>query len=740
MTNLCFAALLAAQSTTITVDPAVRHQTMSGWEAVDFALNDSPQFPQFIGAVLDGVVELGLNRIRLEVKSGAESDRDYWTLYRTGQIDYATWRASRYATVNDDGDPNTINGSRFHFASLDWTVDHIVLPLKARLAARGEALAINLCYVAFTGQITTGQYHHGNPQEYAEFVLATNLHLRSKYGWVPDLWEVILEPDNVSQWSGGAVIGNAMTASAARLVANGITPRFVAPATTNMTNASTYFDAMAAVPGALQYHEEIAYHRYGGVSAAALQNIATRGVQHGKKTSMLEWWSGGNSYHTLHEDLKTGRNSAWQSGGLAGDGTGATDLIRVTGTPPSAVISDYAKFLRQYWKFVRAGAVRLGASTSNAAHDPLAFVNADGKHVVVIKAGSAGACSVHGLPAGTYGIKYTTSSQYDVNLADVTLAAGQAVAASIPASGVLTVYAKTASAPPGTIQFSAAAYSVAEGAGTATITATRAGGSSGQVSATYGTSNGTATAADYATASGTLIWADGDAAPKTFTVTILNDAVSEGNETVNLTLTGSALGTPSTAILTIQDDDAAPAPTGTLQFSASAYAAGESAGTATITVTRTGGSSGALSVTYGTSNGTATTADYTAASGTLTWAGGDASSKTFTVTILNDSASEGNETVHLTLTGSALGTPSTAILTIQDDDAAPPTLPPAGPSDSENGDAWINDRCAGASASGVGLPSLLALGLAVFLSLGNGSKRKRPPLPPRRKSGGWGTK
>jgi hypothetical protein len=643
---------------TITVDPGTAYQTISGWEAVDFALNDDARFPGFIDAVLDGVVEAGLNRVRLEIKSGAENTQDYWTLYQTGQIDYATWRANRYATVNDDSDPNTINWSGFHFASLDWNVDHIITPLRNKLAAQGVTLQVNLCYVAFTGQITTGQYHHSNAAEYAEFVLATNLHLRNKYGWVPDFWEVILEPDNVSQWNTGTVLGNAMVASANRLTANGITPRFVAPATTNMTNASTYFDAMLAVPGAIQDLEEIAYHRYAGVSQAALQNVAARAVQHGKNASMLEWWSGGNSHQTLHEDLKVGRNSAWQSGSIAGDGTGPTAFMQVVGNPPVVSITDYAKFIRQYWKFVKRGARRIGASSASGTFDPLAFVNADGKHVLVVKASGGGSFAVQGLPAGTYGLKYTTGSQYDVDLADATVAAGQPVNASIPAAGVLTVYGKTATPSPGTIQFSQAAYSSGEGAGAATITATRTGGSAGPLSASYSTSNGTATAADYAAASGTLVWADGDSAPKTFTVSVLDDVLVEGSETVQLTM-GS-----STATLTILDDDVATGPPGTIQFSAAAYSVGEAGGSATITATRTGGSAGQLSASYATSNGSASAADYGPASGTLTWVDGDTSPKTFSVPIVNDTLVESSETVQLTL-----GT-SSATLTIVDDDTA----------------------------------------------------------------------
>ncbi|MGI8653732.1 MAG: ExeM/NucH family extracellular endonuclease [Pyrinomonadaceae bacterium] len=115
---------------------------------------------------------------------------------------------------------------------------------------------------------------------------------------------------------------------------------------------------------------------------------------------------------------------------------------------------------------------------------------------------------------------------------------------------------------------------------------------------------------------------------------------------------------------------------GTIQFSVAAYNTREQDGTAIITVTRTGGASGAATVRYATSDGTATAgADYTAASGTISFADGDQQSKTFTVPIINDTVNEPTETLNLTLsnvTGSAtLGTPSTATLMILDDDAAP---------------------------------------------------------------------
>ncbi|MEO8504149.1 MAG: Calx-beta domain-containing protein [Acidobacteriota bacterium] len=125
--------------------------------------------------------------------------------------------------------------------------------------------------------------------------------------------------------------------------------------------------------------------------------------------------------------------------------------------------------------------------------------------------------------------------------------------------GTITVTGSTPPPPPGSLQFSLAAYSVGEGTSVATIAVTRAGGSGGTVSVSYAATAGTATAgSDFTATSGTLSWASGDGASKTFGVTIKNDTLAEPTETVHLTLsspTGGATLGLSSATLSILDND-----------------------------------------------------------------------------------------------------------------------------------------------------------------------------------------
>ena len=113
---------------------------------------------------------------------------------------------------------------------------------------------------------------------------------------------------------------------------------------------------------------------------------------------------------------------------------------------------------------------------------------------------------------------------------------------------------------------------------------------------------------------------------------------------------------------------------GTISLSASSYNVNENNGTVAITVNRAGGSNGAVTVQYATSDGTAiANNDYAGQSGTLSWGDGDATSRTITVGVINDGLAEGAETFGLTLSnatgGATLGTPSGATVTIIDNDS-----------------------------------------------------------------------
>lgn len=229
----------------------------------------------------------------------------------------------------------------------------------------------------------------------------------------------------------------------------------------------------------------------------------------------------------------------------------------------------------------------------------------------------------------------------------------------------------TGSVTADTIQIQSASYSTSETAGSVVLTVTRTGTPTGATSATFSTANGTAiSGVAYTSTNGTLSWADGDSTSKSITVPIMDQSLSHGTQTFTVTLngvTGSAtLGTVVSTTITILDNDVLP---GFVQFSSPTYSAMATSPSVPLTVTRTNGTTGTVTVQYQTIDGTAAAGTaYTSTAGTLTWADGDSSSKTITVPILTQPPFTGSETFAVTLSGitgdGSLSTPSTSVVTL----------------------------------------------------------------------------
>ncbi len=212
----------------------------------------------------------------------------------------------------------------------------------------------------------------------------------------------------------------------------------------------------------------------------------------------------------------------------------------------------------------------------------------------------------------------------------------------------------------------------------AAITFVRAGATNSAVEATFATAaTGTATAGlDYSNVPPTLVQFVPGETNKTLFVPIVADTLVEGDETVVLTLTNAfptniASLAISNATLTIVDDDFA---AGVLAFGTTNYVVMEDATNAVITVIRRNGFNGIVSVHYATSNGTARAGlDYVGSDGVLAFGDGE-TMKTFMVPVINNTITNTDRTVNLTLsnpTGGATLGETNAVLTIIDDEIAP---------------------------------------------------------------------
>ena len=231
----------------------------------------------------------------------------------------------------------------------------------------------------------------------------------------------------------------------------------------------------------------------------------------------------------------------------------------------------------------------------------------------------------------------------------------------------------------GALQLSAAAYSGAENAGPIAVIVRRVGGSDGAVSATLATAAGSATSpADFTAVNQSVNFSAGDAADKTINIALNDDTTFEGSETFTVTLSaatgGATLGAPTSATVTITDNETPPTG-GSLSFNAATFSGSENAGSIAIGVSRTGGSTGAISVQFATSDGTAAApGDYSSTTGTLSWATGESGAKSFTVPVINNSVDAPDKTFNVALSnptgGATTNVPASAVVTIADDDIA----------------------------------------------------------------------
>ncbi|HEX7168765.1 MAG TPA: Calx-beta domain-containing protein [Acidimicrobiales bacterium] len=222
---------------------------------------------------------------------------------------------------------------------------------------------------------------------------------------------------------------------------------------------------------------------------------------------------------------------------------------------------------------------------------------------------------------------------------------------------------------------------VAEGGtgqtGKSAFTVTLTNASTQQVTVNYATAPGTATAgSDYTHETGQVVFVPGDTS-EVVEVDVLGDIIDEANETFTVSLNTPAnavLGTPSSATGTITDDDAGPE-VSIDDTSVTEGSGGSVEAVFNVSLSQTSGLP--VTVTYTTSNGTATSgSDYTAETNQVVIPA-NTLTNTVTVTVTGDTVAEANETFFVVLTDPQNATldDDRGVGTITNDDAGtPPSL------------------------------------------------------------------
>ena len=274
------------------------------------------------------------------------------------------------------------------------------------------------------------------------------------------------------------------------------------------------------------------------------------------------------------------------------------------------------------------------------------------------------------IPAGSLtcgialvGVDDTTYEGDETISIDVVSATNATVVGTLPLA--LTVAEDDILPPPVTL--SVVGASLAENGGLASVIATLDYTSSQDVTVNLGLSGGAVSGTDYS-ASATSIVVPAGQISASITLSAINNTIDEVDRTIVVdisTVTGGVENGTQQQTLTILDDDATP----TVSLSISPSSANENGGSATVTATLSNPSSQAITVNLA-YTGTATFGqDYSSSTAIVIPAG--ATSASITLTTINDSLSEANETVKVditTVTNATENGTQQVTFTITDDD------------------------------------------------------------------------
>jgi uncharacterized delta-60 repeat protein len=237
----------------------------------------------------------------------------------------------------------------------------------------------------------------------------------------------------------------------------------------------------------------------------------------------------------------------------------------------------------------------------------------------------------------------------------------------IPRPGLARLANDGASAA-GRLELNPSSISAIEGVVTnLTLRVKRSTGSNGVVSVNYGVSGGTAIAGvNFAPIAGTVTFADGDAQDKQILISVLDDGLATEDRTIRMWLAnalgGAVVGSAGEALVTIVDHDV------NIQLATNTLFTFQDRGQLDVQVERKGRLQDSFSVSYASSDGTATSPkDYMAQSGTLVFGPGQ-TNQTISIPVFNDNWPEQDRDFSLTLSapssGAGLVDPFSSVITI----------------------------------------------------------------------------
>lgn len=427
----------------ITIDSAATYQTFEGWEAsveiwhrpnsYDEIGDNYGVPPEYNNAKLDKLVnDMGLTALRFEFLIHMSGGRE------------------GMEPVNDNEDPFDLDESKIMWNYLDPYIREFVIPFKQQVESTGKK------FYLVTSATAWSAWQWSDPEEYAEIYMAGLDRMRDKFNLVPNAIILYNEPGNV--YSGPETqqdVINALIAVEKRLKADSsydnVTIRW--PSVSYIKQTLPWVDALkqAAGESLLSRVKQYDFHGYGSGNfpISSMNAIRDRATEDNVNAVMGEWWfrdpnhSASWTYMMNADDIITNLTEANVTLYQGSGDNGIVNIGYWGNFHPVAIGPKYYIF-RQFYRFIEPGDVRIKASSSDSEIKVVGFVKPDGREVIVARnSGGAKDITIANLKSGTYGIKYTSTSEVDIDLPDQTINSGDSLSTIIPSDCVITIYGKS---------------------------------------------------------------------------------------------------------------------------------------------------------------------------------------------------------------------------------------------------------------------------------------------------------
>ena len=365
-------AALPASDATVTLDPAQRFQTIEGFGTTQ-RLFDDPHTTETIDPS---------TRRAAAIPPASEQTKILDALYRDLGLTRVRFHPEGVEPVNDNGDPNSTDLSKFN---LGWKAADGHIDAVRSLLPRGVR-------TFYSSPVTVEPWmNEGNPDEYVEWALVQLRHWKQR-GLEMPYFSIMNEPGfygGVTTWS-GVWLRDVVKRLGARLAAEGIRTKLVVPDDVSPDKAYPRLQVILADPQARQYVGAVAYHLYGRGYEREITQLAK---QYGIPIWMSEYSTPGwSEWAALTHELLTEFDVSavdymW---GYFGDWDRSQLVrLRVNGTSYAGYeLTRHYYAMGQYSRYVRPGAVRIAATSSDPELKVAAFLNGENPVVVVVNGGS----------------------------------------------------------------------------------------------------------------------------------------------------------------------------------------------------------------------------------------------------------------------------------------------------------------------------------------------------------------